>query len=417
MRGLHSSGSWAAAALLLFAAACSTAPRAVSKPAPPAAAAAKAAEQVMVTLEPAPPAIWERITAELEQAYRLRRVVAWTLTTVGEQCIIFDLPRGYAAQDMVRRLQADPRVVIAQPLQHFVTLAAGYSPPPVQLEHSALTLHLEQAHRWATGRGVRVAVIDTGVDLDHPDLRGRIVKANNFVAAARSFNDDIHGTAVAGIIAAHANHEIGLVSVAPNAEIFALKACWQEPPNSREAVCDSYTLALAIDYAVSQGAQILNFSLAGPEDPILAHLLEAAIKRGIVVVAAAAEDGRRPFPASLAGVIGVAGSNDLQTTARAARGLNRLVLAAPSVDILTTVPHGHYDFFSGSSLAAAQVSGVAALLLERDPRLTPSAIGALFHKTARPIPAATGGGRLEVEQVDACAALALALALNTGPCG
>jgi hypothetical protein len=382
----------------------------------PAPAAPAKLDRVMVTLEPAPPAIWESITGELEQTYRLRRVVAWTLSTVGEQCIIFDLPRGHSSAEMVRRLQADPRVVIAQPLQEFATLATDRS-STTALQHSALTLHLEQAHRWATGRGVRIAVIDTGVDVEHPALRGRIVKTSNFVSTAtRSFNDDIHGTAVAGLIAANVNQDVGLVGVAPNAEIYALKACWQDPPGAREAICDSYTLALAIDYAVAHGAQVINLSLGGPRDPLLAHLLGAALRRGIVVVAAAGPDPERSFPASLTGVIAVSGSDDLRgTVVPAANRPLHPRLAAPAIDILTTVPHGHYDLFSGSSLAAAQVSGLAALLLEREPRLTPAEISALFYKSARPIAAASGEPAVQVEQVDACAALALAL--NTGPCG
>jgi hypothetical protein len=372
------------------------------------------ADRVMVTLEPAPPAIWESITGDLEQTYSLRRVVAWTLSTLGEQCIVFDLPRGHSPQEIVRRLQADPRIVIAQPLQHFATLGSFHASTAI-LQHSALTLHLEQAHHWATGRGVRIAVIDTGIDVEHPDLKGRIVQASNFVTAGRTFNDDIHGTAVAGIIAAHANPEVGIVGVAPNAEIFALKACWQEPPGSREAVCDSYTLALAIDYAIAHGAQILNLSLGGPEDPLLAHLLEGALHRGIVVIAATAPNASLSFPASLPGVIAVAGSDDLRGgSVPSGHRLPRATLAAPAIDILSTVPHGHYDFFSGSSLAAAQVSGIAALLLEREPRLTPAEMSELFYKTARPIASAAREPYAQVEQVDACAALALAL--NTGPC-
>lgn len=406
--------------------------------------------RVMVTLAPAPPPIWSQITVDLARTYRLRIVWAWSLQTLGERCIVFDVPRDRPVEALLRRLAADPRVEIAQPLQRFATQATRAGAQPVPLQHSAQTLRLLQAHHWATGRGVRVAVIDTGIDVDHPELRGRIAKQRNFTESADSaFTSDIHGTAVAGVIVAALNSDIGLVGVAPQAQVFALKACWEEHPGAREAVCNSYTLAKAVDFAVSQGAQVLNFSLAGPPDPLLTKLIAAALARGVVVVAAQGPDSGSSFPASLPGVLAVAGSDDLQGGLRfPPRRLAPGTLCAPGVDILTTVPKGHYDFFSGSSFAAAQVSGVAALLLEHEPRLTPLALAALFHRTAHAIPAVPAAARtaappgapsspgntvpavaaapgaaapagdsaLSFDQVDACAALTESLG-ESGRCG
>jgi len=345
------------------------------------------APQVMVMLAPAPPAILGSNTAALAQTYGLRTVYSWNLASLGEQCVVFEVTGGRQAEDVARRLASDPRVGSVQTIETFEVLAepSAWNDPYA---------HLQQAHRWATGKGVRVAIIDTGVDLDHPDLRGRVVKAQNFVdQGERSFTSDFHGTAVAGVIAAAANNEVGIVGVAPQAEIFALKACWQQPAGAREAVCNSYTLAKAVDFAITQSAQVLNFSLAGPPDVLLTRLIKVALERGIVVVAAApSKPGARAFPASMQGVIGISGTDSP----------GKAFLAAPAVDILTTVPHGSYDFFSGSSLAAAQASGVAALLLERNPKLTPPELAALFHKTAH------------LSQIDACAALVSAS--GTGSC-
>jgi subtilisin family serine protease len=362
----------------------------------------------MITLKPAPPAVWSRTTSELAEIYRLQTVFAWTMVSLGEQCVVFEVPRNRAPEEILRRLRADPRVGTAQPIATFDTLAGGppaggsggsYNDPYAHLQRSIQALTLAKAHRWATGKGVRVAVIDTGVDVDHPDLRGRIGWVNNFVERGeRGFTNDVHGTAVAGVIAAATNNEVGIVGVAPQSEILALKACWPKGPGTREAACDSYTLARAIDFAISQEAQVLNFSLAGPHDPLLARLIGAALQRGIVVVAADAGDGRRSFPAALEGVIGVLGVDQVPAAARP-RG-SPSGLGAPSADILTTVPHGSYDFFSGSSLAAAQVSGVAALLLEREPKLTPARLAEILRRTSR---------SNSPSQVDACAALAEAI--------
>ena len=249
---------------------------------------------------------------------------------------------------------------------------------------------------------MRVAVVDTGVDVDHPDLRGRVVGASNFVdGGEQTFTGDIHGTAVAGALAASAN-EVGIVGVAPDAQLLALKACWPESPGARQALCNSYTLAKAVDFALNARAQVLNLSLAGPADPLLTRLLDLALERGITVVAAAPADGAPSFPASLAGVVAVRDGGIASSTgafAPAAKG-GAEALAAPAVDILTTVPRASYDYFSGSSVAAAQVSGIAALLLERRPDMKPAEVRRLLLETARAQPADAVG------VADACAPLA-----------
>ena len=232
-------------------------------------------------------------------------------------------------------------------------------------------------HRVATGKGVKVGVVDTGLDVDHPDLRGRVAGIANYVESGeRSFTSDVHGTAVAGILAAASNNQVGIVGVAPEALLYVFKACWQEPPASRQAVCDSYTLARAVDAALGQGVQVLNLSLSGPPDPFLSRLLGAAIAKRTVVVAAydgALADGG--FPASRDGVLGV-GAEARAGDPRGAVGKPPLV--GPAVDVLSTAPRASYDFFNGSSFAAAHVAGVAALLLERRPSLTAAEVRELL---------------------------------------
>ncbi len=389
----------ALAGALLLALGCASAPS------PSGGAPAGSDRQVMVTYAKALPLIWDQTTMALEQRYRLSLVYAWTMESLGEQCVVFEVPPGGSAHDLAQQLSRDSRVTLAQTVEVFRTQGGD---PYAHLQHGSTSLRLEQAHRWATGKGVKVAVVDTGVDFDHPDLRERVKKAQNFVdRGERTFTNDIHGTAVAGVIAATANNDVGIAGAAPQAEIYALKACWEQPPGVRQAVCTSYTLAKAVDFAIVQGAQVLNFSLAGPADPLLGKLIDHALAKGIVVVAA---DGGTPvqdFPASYKGVIGVLGSNDLQGPPTVPAGHFAATLAAPGVDILTTMPHGTYDLFSGSSAAAAEISGIAALLLEKNPRLTPPEIAAILHKTAHPIAADPVG------EVDACAAVA---SLTGGGC-
>jgi subtilisin family serine protease len=375
-------------------------------------ATASTDRQVMVTYPPAPPSLWEKSSRELESAYQLRTLWSWTMTALDEQCVIFEVADSRRVDAVIRRLASDPRVGSVQRVATFEARASDpakpYNDPYAHLQHSAQALRLGQAHRWATGKGVKVAVVDTGIDVSHPDLKGRIALAQSFVdRGEQTFTSDIHGTAVAGVLAADANNEVGIVGVAPQAELLALKACWPQRAGARDAVCNSYTLAKAVDFAIAAKAQVVNLSLSGPDDPLLARLLKAALAKGIAVVAAdgaegAGGDNRRGFPASLDGVLGIAAWGPPGSAGSAGRPA-AAALVAPAVDVLTTVPHAAYDFFSGSSVAAAQVSGIAALLLEKDPHITPPQIAALLKKSAQPV------GR-----VDACAALATAL--GTGGC-
>lgn len=388
--------------------ACSTQPA----PAPSGDSPAAAEHQVMVTYSPAPPSLWERKTRELENDYDLRTLWSWTMTSLGEQCVIFELADARRVDAVIRRLSSDPRVGSVQRVSTFEARGDdAYNDPYAHLQHNAQTLRLGQAHRWATGKGVKVAVVDTGIDIGHPDLKGRIAVAQSFVdRGEQTFTSDVHGTAVAGVLAAVANNEIGIVGVAPNAEVLALKACWPRTAGARDAVCTSYTLAKALDFAIANRAQVVNLSLSGPDDPLLARLLKAALARGITVIAA--NGGSRPtFPANLEGVLAVSAlglTGPSPPPPRQAAG----PLVAPAVDVLTTVPHAAYDFFSGSSVAAAQVSGIAALLLERNPHITPAQIAALLRQSATAL--SDGEMGTAISRVDACAALATAL--GTGGC-
>lgn len=409
----------ALAAFLSLAGCASGGPPRPMAPAPPAGARGNSlnapevtARQVMVTLRTAPTFVWTQATREIELNYRLRIVAAWTMDSLGERCIIYGIEANRSAAQVVRQLTGDPRVGTVQVIQTFETLAespASAPPPPAsggytRLQRWAEMLHLTAAHRLATGRGVKVAVVDTGVDVGHPDLKNRIKQATDFVHGDQPFTSDIHGTAVAGAIAADES-EGRVVGVAPEAEIFAFKACWPQPPGSRQAVCNSYTLALAINQAIVEHAQIMNLSLAGPDDPLLGRLLKNAMARGITVIAAEAPaGGKGSFPASLDGVIGVVAA-DLDGGLRAPVPASSR-LAAPGVDVLSTAPNNSYDFFTGSSFAAAEVSGIAALLLERNPKLTPAQVRDALLKSAKPIKTQPGDPDPDIGLVDACAAVA-----------
>jgi subtilisin family serine protease len=265
--------------------------------------------------------------------------------------------------------------------------------PYFSLQRSLEDSGITHAHRWSTGKGVRIAVIDTGIDVKHPDLRGQAVEVRNFISDD-SHAADRHGTAVAGVIASVANNRQGIVGVAPGARLLALQACTQRSAEGRGS-CTSFSLARALDHAITAGSDVLNLSLGGPSDPLIARLLGKAIERDIVVVAARG-DGKpgAAFPASLPGVIAV-GS--------VPAGTGRLI--APGQDVLTLVPPDGYDYLSGSSIAAAHVSGIVALLLERAPSLHAADVERLLVRTSRPLGREVTGSPRVVSACDALAEL------------
>jgi subtilisin family serine protease len=255
-------------------------------------------------------------------------------------------------------------------------------------------MDIEEAHRIATGRGVSVAIIDSAIDASHPDLRGRVRLARNLVDERQSPRaGEIHGTAVAGIIASAANNRQGIVGVAPDVSIAALRACWAVTPDSVAAQCSTFSLARALEIALSLRPNVINLSLAGPDDPLLSRLLDEVIARGIVVVAAQPERGgaAHVFPASHPKVLSAHSSLDTGSAP------SRYALGAPAIEVLTTTPGARYAYLTGNSLAAAHASGVVALLMEREPKIDVDRIAELLIETTTYAPGSAS--------INACRAL------------
>lgn len=336
------------------------------------------------------------LASDVAADHKLREISAWTIEALRLRCMLYELPEGVGRDSALAGLRADARVRLAQPLNRFETFGAtapavaaaaptptgseAYNDPYVGLQRGFDAIDAASAQRWARGAGVEIAVIDTAVDAEHPDLRGRIAEQRDFAGtAAPSAEKDRHGTEVAGVIAAVANNELGIVGIAPGANLRSYRACWTVDAAGK-ARCDSYTLALALGAAIDAGADIVNLSLGGPSDQLLTELATYAIEHGALVVGAVPPDGRMDgFPAGVPGVIAVRALGDAPAPA---------AIGAPGRDILTLEPGGRYDFASGSSLAAAHVSGALALLLEVRPRLRGAELLALL-RDAQPGPDAS----------------------------
>ena len=321
----------------------------------------------------------ERILTQLAREHRLERVDGWPIASLSVYCEVFAVTDDRSLDAVISELKADSRVELVQRMNTFETQAAGYDDPHADLQTSSVQMDVADAHRLATGRGVSVAIIDSAIDASHPDLHGRVRIARNFVDVGPvPRGGEVHGTAIAGIIASAANNRVGIVGVAPDVTIASLRACWAVTRDSVAAQCSSFSLARALEVAMALKPNVVNLSLAGPDDPLLGQLLDEMIARGIIVVAAQPEHGQNghEFPSSHARVLSA------HSAAEVLDSSSPYVLGAPSTDVLTTTPGAQYAFLSGNSLAAANTSGVVALLVERDPHVDVARIAEVLTDTA-----------------------------------
>jgi subtilisin family serine protease len=343
-----------------------------------------------------------RRAEELARQHDLTLVDDWPMPVLGLDCYVMRYPDHESAERIITLLERDPQVEWAQPVARFSGMAQepakaagsagnGAADPLYPVQPAARYWHVAELHRYTTGRDIKVAVIDSGIDATHPDLLGQLAVNSNFVDAGPTPAEN-HGTAVAGIIAAREGNG-GIVGVAPQARLMGLRACWQLPDQGTR--CNSFTLGKAINYAILNGAKVINLSLSGPPDRLLDRLLDVALERGIGVVGAIdAQAGGPAFPASHRGVLAVA-SQARNGNGAAGTAMAERPLLAPGNDIPTTAPGGSWSFVNGSSYAAAHVSGMLALLGELQPGVSP----AQLRRLLQPAEALNAGN------IDACASI------------
>jgi subtilisin family serine protease len=249
---------------------------------------------------------------------------------------------------------------------------------------------------WAhghKGKGIRVAVIDTGVDAAHPELQGKVETGFNALdGSANSMDDMGHGTHCSGTIAGNT------VGIATEASIVPVKFLGADGSGTLEGAIK------AIDWAAKQNVQIMSASWGGPDDSqALKDSIEAAISQGILFVAAAGNDGAdndktASFPANYPNVISVAATDSKDTLASFSNyGATLVLLGAPGVDIYSSTPGGSFDTWSGTSMAAPHVSGALAILLESGCKKGAACLQANNRKIAALKDKSVTGGRLELK--------------------
>ena len=287
----------------------------------------------------------------------------------------------------------------------------------------------------ANGQGIRVAVIDTGIDYTHPDLGGgfgpgfKVMGGYDFINGDTDPMDDYgHGTHVAGIIAANGT----LKGVAPGARLLAYKVLGADGSGPYSAIIAGIDRAVDPDQdpTTNDGAQVINLSLGGPGDPddAISQAVDAAVNAGVVCVVAAGNSGSSystlGSPGCARKALTVGASDDLDTMASfSSRGPSRPDLSikpdltAPGVSITSTVPGGGYASMSGTSMATPHVAGAAALLLQLHPGWTPDLVKAVLAEKAKNLGQnafTQGGGRIQVVASHLAKGVALPNNLNFG---
>jgi subtilisin family serine protease len=315
----------------------------------------------------------------LQSRFRLARVESQTSQLSGTTLYRWRIPDRRSVPTVVRALEADRLVASAQP-NYLFTLQQDEPRAVTEgdaAQYELAKLRLPQAHGLAKGDKVLVAVIDSGVDASHPELAGAV--AETYDALSAPLTQHKHGTAIAGLIAAHGK----LMGAAPGARILAVRA-FDGAGASAEGT--TFNILKGLDWAAANGARVINMSFAGPSDPAVHRSLAAAHKKGIVLIAAAGNAGPKSpplYPAADPNVIAVTATDANDKLFEQANRGRHIAVAAPGAQILVAIPDGGYEVSSGTSYSAAEVSGIAALMLERRGGLTPDKVRDILLATAK----------------------------------
>jgi hypothetical protein len=317
---------------------------------------------------------------ELARRHRLTRIGSQDFPLIGTALSLFRINDLRSVETVRTELAADTGVRSVH--LNFRYVLQDQKPAPALTEgdpeqYALAKLRLPEAHALSRGIGVIVAVIDSGIDATHPELADTI--ADGFDALGSKEGPHVHGTGIAGAIVSHAR----LMGSAPAAKILAIRAFGAAPSGAEST---SFIILKSLDFAASRGAQIVNMSFAGPKDPLVERGIAAAAAKGMVLIAAGGNAGPKSpplYPAANSNVIAVSATDARDKLFPASNRGGHIALAAPGVDIFLPAPDGKYQMTSGTSFAAAYISGLAALMLERNPQLRPDEVRAILTKTAR----------------------------------
>lgn len=323
-------------------------------------------DEMLITYDSDKPA---EVADAVLKKYRLRAKRSDDLGAI-KTTMITAATNGQDPQDLMKSIKKNETEVDAATSNFYATAAGA----PLGVVGSLYPLSLTgigAARQHTSGNGVVIGMIDTPVDIDHESLHSAIERIDLIPAGDEA--NRLHGTEIAGVMISR-NPRIG---IAPDARLVAISAFSTNPQNPQERRSNSGLVAKALQIAMDRGVNVLNLSFAGKPDPVVDRLVEAAMQRGITVVASAGNGGPHApaaYPAAIPGVIAVTAVDKGEQVFNNANRGDYIDLAAPGVGILTTAPRGSFHVSSGTSLATAHVSGAIALLKSMNPSFNPATL-------------------------------------------
>jgi hypothetical protein len=342
---------------------------------------------------------------QLARRHGLARVDSQNFALLGASIGLFRVTDRRSTETARRDLASDASVRSVQlNFRYFMQQQKAALSEGDPAQYALSKLRLPEAHTLAHGANVTIAVIDSGIDVKHPELVNSI--GDTFDALGSKEGPHAHGTGIAGAMVAHAR----LMGSAPEARILAIRAFGTTPSGAEST---SYVILKGLDYAAEHGAQIVNMSFAGPRDPVIERAIAATAAKGIVLVAASGNAGPKSpplYPAANPNVIAVSATDAQDRLFAASNRGNHIAISAPGVDIFLPAPDEKYQMTSGTSFAAAYVTGIAALVLERNPALKPEEVRTILTRTARDLGAPGRDDLFGAGEADAYAAVSAAAA-------
>src|SRR5262245_12425996 len=339
------------------------APPAAQQPLVPSAQPQFVPDEVVIRMARTMP---EAVDLAVAQTHGLQLLERSTVEFLGIRLVRYRILNNRPLAAALTALQGDLRILGPQ-LNYIYRHLQGWADPSNGLQYALVKLDVPRAQAVARGAGTLIAVIDSGIDQTHPDLRGSVVEVFSGVSGA---GNDTHGTEISGIISAH-----GIVrGVAPEAKLLDVRVFAGD--RGRPSTATTFNLVRGIDWALSKGARVLNMSFAGPSDSLLEESIKTAGAKGAITVAAAGNGGPQAppaYPAAYPGVIAVTAIDVADRLYTFANRGNYISVAAPGVDVLAPSGNHAHQIVSGTSYAAAHVSGIVALMVERYPTLDSAA--------------------------------------------
>jgi subtilisin family serine protease len=256
------------------------------------------------------------------------------------------------------------------------TLDGGARPDPyTSLQYGLAVSGVREARALSRGQGVRIALLDSAPEAEHADLSATQIQfgvaSSATSASGRAVPAGVHGTLMAGVLGAVEGNGFGIAGLAPGSDIVSIPVCTPEGPAGGS--CTIYRLLQGLDQAYRSESQLVNLSLSGPPNPLFERGVARLEQLGVVVVAAAGNEGTsdKRYPAAYPSVIGV-GAMDREGEAFPLSNRGSWVeMYAPGVEVLSTIPGDSFAFGNGTSLAAAHVTGLLAIItgVTGDPHL------------------------------------------------